>query len=163
MKNNLLTIVLFALICHGLQGQSNSPQVVANAGTHSTTANAQVSWTVGEVLTSTLSAGSNTATQGFHQTLLTVVALDKPIADFQIEVFPNPASTQLNVRFGAPTSAALQIVDMHGRIVIDAKADDTQFRTLDLNGLAQGAYVLRILGDQPSKIQKFKIQVIPTL
>ena len=159
------TMVAFAttlLLATCLFGQSTSPEVIAGAGTHSTTANAQVSWTVGEVVTQTLSSGTNTATQGFHQTLLTVTAIDPPIADFHVDVFPNPASTMLNVRFSKSETTRLEIVDMHGRIVLACEHEEADARTLNVTQLSQGAYMLRVQGEAPARIQQFKIQVVQT-
>ena len=160
------TIVLFALsllLTNCIFGQSTSPEVIAGAGTHSTTANSQVSWTVGEVVTQTLSSGTNTATQGFHQTLITVTAIDPPMADFHVEVFPNPASTVLNVRFKTSTTTKLELVDMHGRSVLAGEPTEADVRTLDVTALSQGVYILRVQGEAPAQIQKFKIQVVHSL
>lgn len=158
----ILLILLLALVNGCLYSQSASPEVIGSAGTHSTTATAQVSWTVGEVATTTLSAGGSTATQGFHQTFLTVTSMNDPMADFQMQVYPNPASTILNVEFEAPLAATLELFDMHGHLVAEGKNDNTQARVLDVTGISSGPYVLRVTGDMPEKVQQFRIQVIHT-
>ncbi len=161
MKKLLLIAATWAIFI-GVDAQSTSPQVIGNAGMHSTIANAQVSWTVGELVTETLFSASNMATQGFHQTMLTVVAIDAAVPDFQVDVFPNPASTELNIRFVKATTATLQLVDMHGNVVMEANQNDAAFRSLNVMKVSQGAYILRIAGDIPAHLQRFKIQIIHT-
>jgi len=64
------------------------------AGEHFATAGAQLSWTLGEAVIETYAPGGGTAqlTQGFHQTQLTVVALNESVTVFPVLVYPNPTT-----------------------------------------------------------------------
>ncbi len=96
MKNLIGLIVLTLLFTGNLQAQK---VVSANGGT-ATAAGTQVSWTIGEPITATVTDGTTTLTQGFHQTKLTVTAVDDiQIAGLEIKVYPNPTSDYVTVHF----------------------------------------------------------------
>ncbi|MCB0683669.1 MAG: hypothetical protein KDC32_22625, partial [Saprospiraceae bacterium] len=88
----LLMLFLSLLSAGWLHSQSLAPEVIASAGEHFATANAQLSWTVGEPVIETYTGSTAQLTQGFHQTNLTVVAVNDPTAAFQVSVFPNPTA-----------------------------------------------------------------------
>jgi hypothetical protein len=69
MKSKSL-ILLFGLIFTmwtPIKAQTHKPSVLSSAGTSVTVGNLQVSWTLGETFTQTLTGGSNALTQGFQQ------------------------------------------------------------------------------------------------
>jgi len=62
------------------------------AGEHFATAGAQLSWTLGEAVIETYTGDKSQLTQGFHQTQLTVVALNESVTVFPVLVYPNPTT-----------------------------------------------------------------------
>ncbi|RME08729.1 MAG: T9SS C-terminal target domain-containing protein [Bacteroidetes bacterium] len=160
MKNRLL--LFLSLFCaNWLAGQSLSPQVVATAGDHFYSAedSVQVSWTIGELVTETLGQDSTILTQGFHQTYLTVTAVEDLAADIQVEVFPNPTAGQVNVHFQdvkIPLQMALS--DESGRTLMKQKASiqdvSNQF---NLARMPDGVYYLYITTGDRQTIKTFKI------
>jgi hypothetical protein len=76
--------------------------------------------------------------------------------DWQIVVFPNPASTNLNVCYNLPKEDEITIAlfDMQGKLILEKKMENKisgeHQETLDLNDLPQGSYVCRITGKQNS-------------
>ena len=69
-------IFLFLLICTQAGAQSLSPKVIASAGGYFTSANASLSWTLGETIGQTFTNGSYMLTQGFQQPYVTVSLLN---------------------------------------------------------------------------------------
>ncbi len=68
--------VLFALFIYINAGaQSLSPKVIASAGGYFASANASLSWTLGETMGQTFSNGGNTLTQGFQQPYVNLTLL----------------------------------------------------------------------------------------
>ena len=58
---------MFLIISINIQAQSFSSSVIASEGGSVVTGGVQMSWTVGEVITSTITEGSSVLTQGFQQ------------------------------------------------------------------------------------------------
>jgi len=65
MKRLLIIPLLAAYPC--LHGQSLTPQVIASSGGYFTNGSGSLSWTIGETITETFTAGSSQLTQGFQQ------------------------------------------------------------------------------------------------
>ncbi len=123
-------------------------QILASAGKISIQQGNVWAWTAGEPVIFTLGPVSNyILTQGFHQPdLCQAVSTDETaLSDWQIEVFPNPTSDQLHVRFSAEKTGALRatVVDLLGHIVLSNLTLDTpESSTLDCSGWLPGVYVL---------------------
>jgi hypothetical protein len=75
---------------------------------------------------------------------------------WEVNVYPNPTSTSLNVRFNLPQAEEISIVlvDMQGKLMLEKKlgykTSGEHQETLDLKDLTQGSYVCRITGKQNS-------------
>src|SRR4051812_9015968 len=74
MKRIYIFVLLF--ICIQAGAQSLSPKVIASAGGYFTSANASLSWTLGETMGQTFTNGNNVLTQGFQQPYVTVSLLN---------------------------------------------------------------------------------------
>ncbi len=82
MKNNFLTAV--TMLCFIMSyGQSIERQVIGSAGTTLTNGVASMDFTVGELAVTTITNGTTTLTQGFHQETVELSILIDPIAFLQ--------------------------------------------------------------------------------
>ncbi|MEN8250213.1 MAG: hypothetical protein ABFS32_14870, partial [Bacteroidota bacterium] len=73
-------------------------EVVSSGGETGTAAGYEISWTVGEPVIETVSDGTNTLTQGFHQTKLTVTSVNEfSISGIELKVFPNPTEDYVHI------------------------------------------------------------------
>jgi hypothetical protein len=134
---------------------------VASAGTHFTGSNAQLSWTIGEPVTTTLSNGSNTITQGFHQTLLTVTAVnEQTVAGIDVTVYPNPTSDLVNIQLSNnKKDLQLDLFDLNGKLLQTRKINADQSNVqLGMAEYAIAHYVLRIYSSDASVNYSYKIQ-----
>ena len=148
---NILLLLVFAV-------SSTTAQTVisANGGT-ATTAGTEVSWTIGEPITATVSDGTTTLTQGFHQSKLTVTAInDIQIAGVEIKVYPNPTSDYVTVHFSKVMEKPTYFLfDLSGRIIEQKNIESTDVK-IDMTNYAGGSYILKLNnGQQP--LQTFKI------
>lgn len=144
----LLALSLCARAAHGQQyGLCN--QVLSAGGDVTVQQGNTWSWTVGEPVIFTLGPLSgHILTQGFHQPdlCLPVSTNETVLADWQIEVFPNPTSDWLHIRFSAEkTGLNASVFDLLGRAVqpdvwLDASGD----APLDCSGWQPGVYLLRL-------------------
>lgn len=75
----------------------------------------------------------------------------------ELEIFPNPSSTQLNIRVsGMAGDVWMQIVDMNGKQVrVERISLQNGTVTRDISGLPGGVYMLRLVNDKGSVKKKF--------
>ena len=78
------------------------------------------------------------------------------IATAAIALYPNPASTTVTLT-GIDGGAKVTVVDMNGRVVGEYTAKGKTL-TIDLAGYAQGAYFVRITGEQVNAIRKLMVK-----
>jgi hypothetical protein len=159
MKNTIPILLFFACISLA-KAQSISPQVIASAGTHSTGSNIQLSWTLGEPVITTVSNGNNIITQGFHQTLLTVTAVDENnISDINITVFPNPTSEILNISLANnQKDLQLELFDINGKLLQTQQINATQnMANINMSEYARANYLLRLYAADGSINNTYKI------
>jgi hypothetical protein len=140
----ILSMATFA--CSGSFAQSITPQVIATTGGHGVSANAQLSWTVGEVAVTTLSGGSNMITQGFHQTYDIATMIEDSPTDMALNVYPNPTSDVVQVSLsGSHDQLSLTLHDIAGRMVYSMQISaDVQSVVVPMESYTSGTYVLRI-------------------
>ena len=129
-------------ICH---------QVTAAAGQSVEKQGIIYAYTVGEVATATASGLGLMLSQGFHQPdlCLPTVGTDAPVgvADWQVELLPNPTDGWLTVRFSVEKTAALRasVFDLTGRKTrAAALLSEPSGSLLDCRELPSGVYFLRL-------------------
>jgi hypothetical protein len=82
---------------------------------------------------------------------------------WELVIFPNPTSTNLNVRYNLPKEDKITIAlfDIQGKLILQKslgkQVSGEHQETLDLNSTPQGTYVCRITGQQ-NKITKTVIK-----
>ena len=78
------------------------------------------------------------------------------VANAAISLYPNPASSTVTID-GISGEATVTVVDMNGRVVITTQTLSDSV-TLSLSDLAQGAYFVRITGEQVNAIRKLIVK-----
>jgi hypothetical protein len=76
-------------------------------------------------------------------------------------MFPNPASSNITVRAAGQnslTSKAVQLMDGIGRTIITEPMPDGEL-SIDVRGLSQGFYLLRILNEKNRTVQTIKVLI----
>ncbi|MCB9185764.1 MAG: T9SS type A sorting domain-containing protein [Flavobacteriales bacterium] len=141
-----LTVLSLVSLPFLSMSQSISPEVIASAGEHFDNGTVQLSWTLGEVMIDTYDNGTNILTQGFHQTELTVTAIEETLADIRLNIYPNPTSEYLNIELGNnEKDISLQLFDMSGKLVHKdvINAYNTKY-VLPMQSVATGKYLVRM-------------------
>ncbi|MCG3166823.1 MAG: hypothetical protein POELPBGB_02606 [Bacteroidia bacterium] len=160
MKKVIFTLFSFAAAAVA-NAQSISPQVIASAGTHYTGSNAQLSWTIGEPVITTVSNGSNIITQGFHQTLLNVTSVEEEsIAGVNVTVFPNPTSDLLNINLtNNLKDLQMELFDMTGKLLQARKIGAAEGNIqISMTEYARANYLLRVYAADGSVNYTYKVQ-----
>ncbi|MBX2972323.1 MAG: T9SS type A sorting domain-containing protein [Flavobacteriales bacterium] len=136
-------------------------QVVAGGGGHHADATTAISYTIGEPVIATVSAGASTLTQGFHQPWADIGTLVDNVQDDgpAINVYPNPVRHTLHIAIDDAARAQHYFLhDAAGRLVTDGRIGAT-ITELDMEPYASGSYVLRVLGSDNATMKSFKISV----
>ncbi|MEN8251134.1 MAG: T9SS type A sorting domain-containing protein [Bacteroidota bacterium] len=148
--------ILYILIlgCFILTAQ----EVVSSGGEAGTAAGYEISWTVGEPVIETVSDGTNTLTQGFHQTKLTVTSVNEfSISGIELKVFPNPTEDYVHIHISEVVEeVSYAIYNSLGSLVEKKEIISTKTK-LNFTPYASGTYILRLNRNTNEPLQTFKI------
>ncbi|TVQ17814.1 MAG: T9SS C-terminal target domain-containing protein [Bacteroidetes bacterium] len=137
----------FAVIFFFMAFQAVSQEVVSSAGNYHESETMSISWTLGETVTETFTAGELILTQGFQQPTLIVVSVDE-LADFDLTVtaFPNPTADILTVKLENHNydKVSYTLYDMSGRLFTSGDFSGSEER-ISFTSLKSGVYFLTIM------------------
>lgn len=153
MKYSIIILILF------LAGSMvSAQQVVSSNGDSQSTAGVEVSWTVGEAVIETFIGGSNTLTQGFHQTKLTITAVSELlIPGLEIKAFPNPTQDFITVHFSEYIEGSRYFLyDFTGKL-LENKLILSADTEINMQKYAGGQYILKLTNKSRQPIQTFQI------
>lgn len=164
MKKYLILVCTFFLFVIA-RSQSITPQVIATAGDYFVGTNASLSWTLGEVITETVTNGSYTLTQGFQQPHYNVTSIpddpsikNDPLGN--ITVYPNPVADELNISFKDVNekNVVITVFDLNGKILIsDIAENTTAIKQINMSYVAKGNYFIRFATKDGKHLKSFKI------
>ena len=136
----------------------SSQEVVSSAGETQTISGIEISWTIGEPVIETISSGSTVLTQGFHQSKLTVTAIDDVlISDFELKVYPNPTSEFVIIFANNPEDkSSYSLFDLNGKL-LENKIISTSETRVNLKNYASGTYLLKLQYNSGQPLRTYKI------
>ncbi|MAZ58040.1 MAG: hypothetical protein CMP56_01335 [Flavobacteriales bacterium] len=155
MRILLTSILIFTFqISFGQSGFINSPMVIGNAGETWFQNDYNLSFTVGQIAIETYSQNQTIFTQGFHQDSYQITQLNNLNTNFDISIFPNPTSDNINIDYNINNARAdLFIKDIRGATIYYSLDFSTNKRqTIDISKFAPGVYVLEIILNSKNKI-----------
>ncbi len=146
-------LLLFAIFLSA--GALKAQQVVSAAGTHAASGTAQLSWTIGEPVSGTLAGGGHILTQGIHQGLLLVDAVEGNLEPgYSVSVYPNPATECLVLEFlhlqqqklvGPGKGFYLRLYDVNGKLLLEEPVEH-RVTLIPMDGYASSSvYFLQII------------------
>jgi hypothetical protein len=136
--------------------QTLSPQVFASGGTNLTGTNATMEFTIGEVATSTLTAGSDALTQGFNQPEIEIVAVEEFIDVYTIQLYPNPTEQFITVETNSEEELQVEVFDALGKKVIDPHMFNQKV-ALDVHAMANGTYLVCVSRTNGERLKNFSV------
>ena len=152
MKKFYLIFTLLTISYFGIS-QSLSHDVVGTAGSE----NSELSWTLGELTTTTLTSTNETLTQGFQQAELILVSTRNLENHFQVSSYPNPFDQFINIKKDTNEELYVECIDMLGRTLHQEKLVDN-VQSIDLSHLASAMYFLKVYDQNGQFINLIKIQ-----
>jgi len=151
MKKLLLLIIIGGMGIASLYAQSIDQSVFSSSGCYFETAQHNLTWVMGEVMTETFSNSNLYITQGFLQPYNLGTGIDvNNYSSTNISVFPNPATDYFLVEFLAENTISksqpflLTIVDINGKVVLKRSISD-EVSTIDIQNLNSATYLVQIV------------------
>jgi hypothetical protein len=142
MKHTSFVIIAFLLSGIAVYAQ----EVVTTAGSYVETSSGSLNWTVGEAVIETITNGTNTLTQGFQQSKLTVTAItDLKDSRIELSVYPNPTSDFLSieVKTDKQRDLLLRLFDLNGRLILLKKMAGNK-QTINMQNYSPATYILKV-------------------
>lgn len=132
--------------------QSSGPATLNASGGTTTSGGNVFDWSIGEMtMVTSITASNIVVTQGVLQPADAVASSVKNTAQLadQLKVFPNPATSLINVQYASPTDGELtcKLSDMAGRLIITQTytiTAGTVTELVDVSGLAAATYLLEV-------------------
>lgn len=159
---SLIILLLASIGC--VNAQNPDLKIISSAGGSTELGSLTLDWTVGEIATLSIQSASNLITQGFHQPVLKVTAIEElESAIGEIKVYPNPTSDflQMELEFHRIRSVRIDMYDTGGRNVRSAEATGRLIsQSIQTHGLPAGNYILHFLIDGNQYRKTLKIQKI---
>ena len=147
------------LLCLGIYcalfsfAQSQDTKLIGTSGTISQGGNITMSWSMGEVVTTTFENNGVTLTQGYQQGELKVVSINNPEQlQYELKAYPNPVVQALTIEV-IETDKAYKVYHFSGRIMATGKFEQTK-TNLDFTNYEPGTYFLQIEDSKTHKIIK---------
>ena len=137
---SLLTVVAFNTNAQQLE-------VIGSAGTVSESSGGTIAYTIGEMVIETGETAGGILTQGFHQSFITITAIDELPSDFSLKLYPNPATDFVIVESDQLTRFdQIALYDMAGQLVWKANGSSAVDNRLTINfeNRAAGNYIVRL-------------------
>lgn len=130
------------------------------SGGNASSASGNVSYSVGQVVYTTIAGGGISVAQGVQQPydLSIVTGVEAHDINLEMIVFPNPTHNMLNLTFSdfnEIRKASFKVTDAAGRLVMDKGIDKAQTE-ISLQDQASGVYFLSVIINNELKKQ-FKI------
>lgn len=139
---------------------ASGQQVISSAGASATGTGVQLSWTVGEPVIDTFTGTSAILTQGFHQTRLTVTAIEViPVPDLDLTVYPNPVSSVLRLQAIGKKKVpqmTYSLYNMEGKAIMKKLFTDSP-EEINMELYSSGTYILKIFNGENQPLRTFKV------
>ena len=133
-------------------------EAVSTAGNYGKTTSGSLSWTVGEPVIETITDGTNTLTQGFQQSKLTVTTInDLKVSGIELSVYPNPTHDFLSIEVKADKQRDFQInlFDINGKLILQKMMTGNK-QTIKMQNYKSATYILKVIDDK-KEIRTYQI------
>ena len=143
-SSKILMILLFTILGIKCFSQQISASLLCSGGESFVMTNQSLEFAIGEIVTETYQAGSNTLSQGFIQGSPQGIGINEDfIKNVDISIFPNPTKNQITVSC-KKAPVIIEIIDLQGRKLY-TKQYPQQTEILNVENLQRGIYLLRMV------------------
>lgn len=140
-----------------LFSQKITRSVIAISGGDLSNNSARVSFTLGEPISGTCATSTCYLNIGFQQVYIEVSSLNPEVTMFDLNVYPNPVDSYLNIEIEAPVKGKYNaiLLDLNGKKIGEFNLNNNVMN-LDVKRLPQSIYILQIYNDK-GNMQTFKL------
>ena len=159
MQRLYTIFIFFTVFSIGATAQDLDHYVIGSDGGHSRNNQFSLDYTIGEVVTEfgQDTTGGVHLTQGFQQTMLSIVSVEEHLADIEIDVYPNPAVDYLNVSIPVlQEDMQFALFDMQGKLIDQQKINSQAF-TIGFSNQSTGNYLL-VFSTKDQRIKTLQVQ-----
>ena len=144
--------LLFFLLPLLVRGQQIQNELISNGGGSSTNG-AQIDWSVGEPVSETKSFGTNSITQGFHQSyfVVTLVEEHESTPTMGVRLYPNPTTQYTYLEFDFTLhpytpipEIKYEIRNLEGKVLSEERINGVNKVELDLSQFATAIYFIHL-------------------
>ncbi len=157
----LVVLLSIMFIATTISAQEIEREVVASAGTTSASEGYTISWTLGEVAVSTLTAEGYTLSQGFHQGAYAVTAIDDLLPEnYEMNVYPNPSPDYVTFSYDFPEEERiiLRLYSLDGKLLQEQELNPEAKKVqVDLQAYSASTYILKVISVQGKSLGSFKL------
>ena len=157
--------IFFLLGMTSVYGQTFQPEVISSSGEFLSDSAFTISYTLGEILTETVSDTSVILTQGFHQPASATIVVsnieNSGSKDLQISIYPNPTDGVLNIYIESMVDfpVFLNIYDSSGKLLMDRKVANSETNiNINMKLFASGIYYLEVKNNFKEILKQYQIQ-----
>jgi hypothetical protein len=133
----------------------SAQEIISTQGDSYANSNGSIDFTIGEVITETVSDGTYDMTQGFHQTNWNFAGIVDHKPTFQALIYPNPTSAYLNIQASDFNNVEFKLFDAQGKIVKAGRLETSE-TLVHVKELAPGNYSL-VLFQTQNFLKTFKL------
>ena len=126
-------------------------ELIGTSGDSFKNENYQIDWSIGEVAVETYTNESNVLTQGLHQSIYTVLAVEDNAIKLNMSVYPNPVTDIVNIKAKNLNDYQLILSDVNGKQLLVKQVSNAS-SLLDLSNYRRATYYLSI--NQNGKLLK---------
>jgi hypothetical protein len=153
----LIMMLLCFLLAHSISSQTISKSVIGACGLAQSNGNNKFSWTIGEPIVGTMSAGGYQLGNGYYQSLdySLFLSTDDEKLDKFIKVFPNPTAHYLFVEQQDKHPLEIRIFDLTSKNLLKRQVNSGE--AVDVSNLSVGMYLLLVKDNTIHKEHCYKI------
>jgi len=151
---------IFLLLFSFWLTSAHAQDVVLTTGGNASGSGGSVSYSIGQVVFSTITGVNGSIVQGVQQPIeISVVSEidDNPDIVLQCSVYPNPTTNNLTLKFKnfKPENWSYQLYDINGNLLEDKKVEGDETKIMFSN-LAPAIYFLKVSNGR-NEIKTFKV------
>lgn len=159
MKQKRKLIFSIVVVCFNiasLQGQGT----IATSGVNATGNGGSVSYTIGQVASSTFSGTNGSIVQGVQQPYeITVITAVENTQDITLDcnVYPNPTRSSIKLSIESPDldNMSYRLFDINGVLIQEMKVEGEETE-ISMNKLVPSVYILKVIRNK-KELKTFKI------
>jgi Secretion system C-terminal sorting domain len=142
---SFIIVLLFFISTSIVFAQTVEREVISSNGNFYSNGAGQLSTTLGEPIISTVNSASNILTQGFHQTLITITAIEDNQAEYEMNIYPNPTSENITIKIKElKEDIQYTIYTISGKLVSNNQIIALETK-LSIAHFARGQYFLNVI------------------